>query len=63
MTHANQIRKERYEVIQKRREAAVVLDNPELLYMYSLVRCDVRPFLFIEIYFDSSGLGLQKIIV
>ncbi|RKF83744.1 hypothetical protein GcM1_154001 [Golovinomyces cichoracearum] len=32
--------KESYQVLQKRREAAVILDSPELLMMYSQARCD-----------------------
>jgi hypothetical protein len=33
---------EPYETVQKRREAAVVLDNPELLMMHAQARFDVR---------------------
>ncbi|RKF72347.1 hypothetical protein GcM3_098030 [Golovinomyces cichoracearum] len=32
--------KESYQVLQRRREAAVILDSPELLMMYSQARCD-----------------------
>lgn len=34
------IRKESYQTLQTRREAAVILDNPELLFMYSNARND-----------------------
>ena len=35
--------KESYERIQQRRQAAVILDNPELLMMHAQARQDVNP--------------------
>lgn len=35
--------KDTWEQIQKRREAAVILDNPELLMMHAQARFDVCP--------------------